>query len=142
MGGPEAMMEITPLIDLPEWNDAWLNYCQYLQAPRDEQRQAIGGAINSGQGPHFSKMTAWAAWKLNDPKLAARAWEQFLGRGRRELFASTRLTDADVQAPVDEIRFVSTNNTAQWSLNAIELLELVGKHIPDRTPTGPPANGD
>ena len=48
-GGPEAMMEITPLIDLPEWNDAWLNYCRYLQAPRDEQREAIGGTVTSAR---------------------------------------------------------------------------------------------
>ena len=64
MGGPEAMMEITPLIDLPEWNDAWLNYCQYLQAPRDEQAQAIGGAVINAQGVTFAKMTGYAAWKL------------------------------------------------------------------------------
>ena len=132
MGGPEAMMEITPLLDLPEWSDAWLNYCQYLQAPRDEQRQAIGGVINSGQGPHFSKMTAYAAWKLNDPKLAERAWQQFLGNGRRGPFDSVKIADANVPKAIDEIPNVSTNNTAQWSLNAIELLELVGKQIPEK----------
>ena len=32
--------------------------------------------------------------------------------------------------PIDEIRNVSTNNTAQWCLNAIELLELVPDQMP------------
>ena len=41
----EVCMEFNPIINLPEWNEAWLNYCRYLQAPRDEQRQAIGGTI-------------------------------------------------------------------------------------------------
>jgi hypothetical protein len=139
-GGPEAMMEITPLIDLPEWNDAWLNYCQYLQAPRDEQRQSIGGVINSQHGPTFAKMTAWAAWKLKDPKLADRAWEEFLGRTRGAPFDSVKRDGPDIPAPIDEIPFVSTNNTAQWSLNAIELLELVGDHVPAHPPTTAPSN--
>jgi hypothetical protein len=29
---------------------------------------------------------------------------------------------------------VSTNNTAQWCLNAIELLELVGDKLPENHP--------
>ena len=128
-------MEITPLIDLPEWNDAWLNYCQYLQAPRNEQQAAIGGVVNSGMGPDFSKMTAWAAWKLDDPKLATRAWDHFLARGRRDPFTSVKINDANVPAAIDEIRNVSTNSTSQWSLNAIELLELVGNDIPQRPTT-------
>jgi hypothetical protein len=132
-------MEITPLIDLPEWNDAWLNYCQYLQAPRDEQRAAIGGVVNSGQGRDFSKMTGWAAWKLNDTKLADRAWEHFFSFARRAPFDSVRIDNADVPSPITEIPNVSTNSTAQWSLNAIELLELVGKNVPAKPPTTQPA---
>ena len=33
--------------------------------------------------------------------------------------------------PIYEVEGVSTNNTAQWCLNAIELLELVGDQIPE-----------
>jgi hypothetical protein len=133
MGGPECCMELEPLLDCPEFSDCWLNYCRYLQAPRAEQTEGIGGAINNGQGNNYAKMTAWAARKLNDPKLAARAWDQFLGR-RRSQFDWEKLTGPDVPSHVDEIPFVSTNNTAQWSLNAIELLELIGKDIPERLP--------
>ena len=138
MGGPELMMELTPLIDLPEWNDAWLNYCRYLQAPRDEQQQQIGGVVNNGRGANFSRMTAYAARAMNDPKLAARAWQEFFGRdGGRERFVAKRLDGPDVPVPVDESPEVSTNDTAQWSLNAIELLELVGDALPKDVP--PPA---
>ena len=35
-----------------------------------------------------------------------------------------------VAEPIDEIRNVSTNGTAQWCLNAIELLQLVPNQIP------------
>ena len=135
MGGPELMMELAPLIDLPEWNDAWLNYCRYLQAPRDEQQQALGGAINNGRGPHFSRMTAYAARAMKDPKLTERAWQEFFRDGARERFVTKRLEGPDVPVPVDESPEVSTNDTAQWSLNAIELLELVGDALPNEVPS-------
>ena len=36
--------------------------------------------------------------------------------------------------PVYEVRGASTNNTAQWCLNAIELLQLVGDQLPEDNP--------
>ena len=133
MGGPELCFEMTPLIGLQEWTDAWLNYCEYLQAPREEQVKVLGGAVDNGRGPHYSKMTAYAAFIRQDPKLAARAWQEFLGNPQRAraMFSARRLDGPDVPNPFDEIPGVSTNNTAQWSLNAIELLELVGKYLPE-----------
>ncbi|HEX3356203.1 MAG TPA: hypothetical protein VHS31_04395 [Tepidisphaeraceae bacterium] len=135
MGGPELCFEMNPVINLPEWNDAWLNYCRYLQAPPEEQRPAIGGAVTNAHNPTFAKMTAYAAHALNDPKLAARAWDELLDRRAAGRFDSKRIDNADVPAPIDEIPFVSTNDTSQWSLNAIELLELVGKDIPNQAPS-------
>jgi hypothetical protein len=139
MGGPELAMEITPLLDVPEWSETWLHYCRYLQAPAEEQKQALGGTVNNGRGPHFSRMTAYAARVTKDPKLAARAWEEFLGpKGKRRggHFDARKIAGPDVAVPIDEVPGVSTNDTAQWSLNAIELLELVGEYLPaDAAPT-------
>ena len=36
--------------------------------------------------------------------------------------------------PLYEVKGVSTNNTAQWCLNAIELLQLVGNQLPEDNP--------
>ena len=141
MGGPELQMELTPLIDLPEWNEAWLNYCRYLQAPAEEQKAAIGGTVTNGRGPHFSRMTAYAAHELKDPKLAARAWQEFFRSvpgNSRQRFVSHRLDGPDVPVPVDEVPDVSTNDTAQWCLNAIELLQLIGDELPEQIPTTQP----
>jgi hypothetical protein len=147
MGGPECCMEMTPLLDLPQWTEAWLNYCRYLQAPAEEQRAAIGGAVTNGHGPHFARMTAYAAHISKDPNLAARAWQEFFRRPslgdfpeRRspDRFGSRKVAGPDVPVSVDEIPFVSTNDTAQWSLNAIELLELVGDALPPQVPSTQP----
>jgi len=45
-----------------------------------------------------------------------------------------KIESPDVPHALDEIPFVSTNDTAQWSLNAIELLQLVGDSIPEKQP--------
>ena len=50
-------------------------------------------------------------------------------------FLSHEVNGPDVPEPVDEISFVSTNDTSQWSLNAIELLQLVGDALPKEVPT-------
>ena len=130
MGGPELMMELTPLVSLPEWSDAWLHYCRLLQAPPDEQTSILGAPVNSGRGPHYARMTGYAAWATQDPALAARAWETFLSPDRPSQFTSRRYSGPDVPVPIDENPDVSTNSTAQWCLNAIELLELIGEHLP------------
>jgi hypothetical protein len=138
MGGPELCFEMTPLIGLDEWSAAWLHYCQYLQAPEEEQVRALGGAVTNGRGPHYARMTAYAAFVKQDAALAERAWQQFLRPGPRGnsagLFSQTRREGANVPVPVDEVAGASTNNTAQWSLNAIQLLEMIGNHIPANHP--------
>jgi hypothetical protein len=139
MGGPELNFEITPVIDLPEWSEAWLHYSRYLQAPPDEQRRVLGGVVNNGRGAHYAKMTAWAAHVTGDPELAARAWQEFLRPQGPSAVASSpfdtrRVAGADVPVAVDEAPRASTNNTAQWSLNAIQLLELVGRFMPRTNP--------
>lgn len=135
MGGPELMMELTPLVDLPEWSDAWLHYCRLLQAPAEEQLETLGAEIRNGRGSSYARMTAYAARALGDARLAARAWEEFLrptiGRGPQPQLVPRRFEGPGVPTPVDEAPGVSTNGTAQWSLNAIELLELVGDALPE-----------
>jgi hypothetical protein len=137
-GGPELCFEMRGLIQLPEWDEAWLQYCELLTAPAEEQTKILGAAMNSSRGDPYAKMAAFAFFIKQDPKLARRAWQDFLGTGARvnarPPFASTRLDGADVPIAVEEIAGVSTNNTAQWSLNAIELLEMAGRFLPANDP--------
>jgi hypothetical protein len=138
MGGPELAFEMTPLIDLPEWTEAWLHYCEYLTAPAEEQVKALGAAMNSSRGPWYARMAAYAAYMKQDIRLAERAWRDFLATGRRgqsnQLFSPRKIENANVPLPLNEVLGVSTNDTAQWSLNAIQLLEMVGEHLPENDP--------
>lgn len=76
----------------------------------------------------------FAARQTGDAAPAARAWEEFLhpggpGRGRPRNEA-TRLVGPAVLRPVDEAMGVSTNDTAQWGLAAMQCLALVGDRMP------------
>jgi hypothetical protein len=117
-GGPEFVTEINPVIDDSAWNAAWLAYCQH----------------DNGREPDHARLTAYAAFITKDPKKAAEAWDQLFNSAfpgaAPTRFDSHPITGPTVAEPIDEIRNVSTNGTAQWCLNAIELLQLVPDQMP------------
>ncbi len=126
-GLPEICAELIELIDDPGFERAWLQYCELYNAPADEQKKALGqelGELNLGQG--HSRLTAYAAYKRRDARLAARAWREFdagrAGYKQRERFESRRIEPPDVLNPVTEAAGVSTNSSAQWGLAGIVLL--------------------
>ncbi|MEA3186599.1 MAG: hypothetical protein QOD99_429, partial [Chthoniobacter sp.] len=60
---------------------------------------------------------------------AARAWGEFY-KGGRGLPKVTRIEPPVVLNPIDEAAGVSTNDTAQWCLAAMQCLALIGDQIP------------
>ena len=134
----EVCAELIQLLDVPEFKKAWLEYCELYNAPQDEQVARLGTALrgNSLTQGH-SRLTAYAARQTGDDKLAKRAWEEFFrspfGRGRsrpRGLPPLHEVKGPDVLRPVEESPFVSSNDTAQWGLAAMECLALVGDSVP------------
>lgn len=119
-GGPELNFEIIPVIGDPDWTAAWMAYC------------VSGGR----RDPASARLLAYAAYITKNPHEASAAWQQFLRpspTSRPVQFDSYRVSGADVAEPVDEVKNISTNSTAQWCLTAIELLQLV----PDQLPANP-----
>ncbi|HEU4778723.1 MAG TPA: hypothetical protein VFS58_02455 [Steroidobacteraceae bacterium] len=131
-GLPEVCAELIELIDMPEFERAWLLYCELYNGSEELQKAALGesfGRINLEQG--HARLTAFAAYRKKDAALAARAWKE-LGEGRngyspRQQFTSNRIEGPAVLNPVDEAPGVSTNATAQWGLAAIECLAYARK---------------
>jgi hypothetical protein len=137
-GGPELCFEMKDLIDLPEWNKTWMQYCQYLTAPPDEQTKVLGAPMNSSVGCWYSRMTAYAAMMNHDPALATRAWHELLHESAKtdphtDLIVQ-KVDGPEVPKPLDEIPKLSTNDNSQWCLNAIELLQMIGDNIPAHDP--------
>ena len=88
-------------------------------------------------GPWFARLPAYYASITGDQSYAERAWNEFFNAGEKRYHTDFDIVKFDsIQSlqPVYEVKGVSTNNTAQWCLNAIELLQLVGNEIPNDNP--------
>jgi YetA-like protein len=126
-GLPEVCSELVELVAMPEFERAWLQYCELYNATPEAQKQALGEpleSLNLQQG--HARLTAFAAHRKKDAGLGRRAWQEFhagrAGYSPRITFQSQRVTGPAVLNPVDEAVWLSTNSTAQWGLAAIECL--------------------
>jgi hypothetical protein len=126
-GLPEVCAELVELLSVPEFERAWVQYCELYNASADEQRKALGeslGPLNLQQG--HARLTAYAAHRKKDAALARRAWEEFYagraGFAPNQKFEAQRIGGNAVLNPIDEAAWVSTNSAAQWGLAAIECL--------------------
>jgi hypothetical protein len=135
-GAVEISAELLQLLDAPEYEKAWLQYCEVYNADPEEQRRLMGKTFQNGtlrQG--HSRLTAYAAMRKKDPKLAARAWKEFRARGgegdRNGELTTRRIEGPAVLNPIDEAAHVSTNGTAQFGLAAIQCLAWAGAALKD-----------
>jgi YetA-like protein len=128
----EMHAELLELVDVPAYREAWLDYCQYYNAP-DAEFQAKTGTAGQSRGLRqgHSRFTAYAAVQRHDTALARRAWAEFQSHGDRETRQQNaelhRIDAAAVLKPVDEITEISTNDAAQWGLAAVQNIALIGK---------------
>ena len=130
-GLAEICSELIRTVNVPEFEKAWLQYCELYNASPEDQARELGrdlGPLNLRQS--HSRLTAFAAYRKNDDKLAARAWDEFYngtgGITRQNKPRSELIEGPDVLNPVIEAKGVSTNGVAQWGLSAIQCLALVG----------------
>ncbi len=138
-GGAEVMFELLPLLDRPDFTQAWLQYCRLGQAPaevltRDRSTGTEGadaGYTLFGQsGPRLAAY-AYAGTKI--PAFAQKAIAGMLNQGGGA--ATVRhLTGPDVLNPTDEAAGLSTNDAAQTGLTTIEVLEFCQDQLPTAAP--------
>ena len=130
----EICSELVDLVPDADFERAWLQYCKLFLATKEEQVEAVGQPL---EGIYLtqahSRLTAYAAARLQDPGLAARAWDSFTEGGEHlnhgSAFTLHRIEPPHVLLPVDEAPTVSTNDTAQFGLAVIQNLSLIGEHL-------------
>ncbi|MBC8054280.1 MAG: twin-arginine translocation signal domain-containing protein [Sphingobacteriaceae bacterium] len=127
----EICAELVRTVNVPEFEKAWLQYCELYNASGEEQSKELGrelGSLNLAQS--HSRLTAFAAKRKKDDKLAKRAWNEFYnstgGITRQQIPEIQRISGPLVLNPVNEAKGVSTNGVAQWGLSAIQCLALIG----------------
>ncbi|RPI06628.1 MAG: hypothetical protein EHM64_02255 [Ignavibacteriae bacterium] len=137
MGGPEVAFELSHLLKNKKWDKLWMQFCRIYAAPKEEIQKEFGKAVELGNpGSWYARLPAYYANITGDTAYAARAWDEFLNPRARYYpdFTLQKFEGIQSLQPVYEVRGASTNNTAQWCLNAIELLELVGDQLPEDNP--------
>lgn len=131
MGGPEVVYELIGLMPNAKLEKLWMQFSKLWGAPPEEVEKAFGKSVDLGvKGAWYARMPAYVAYKTKDPMYAARAWEWFLSESSGIPLTPATIAGPDALKPLIEAPKVSTNHTAQWSLNAIQLLEFVGDKIP------------
>ncbi|MFE7407559.1 Tat pathway signal sequence domain protein [Isoptericola sp. NPDC057559] len=129
----EVMTELLDLVDEPEVEARWVEFCRLYNGTKAEQKEATGadwGSLNLKQA--YSRATAYAAVRLDDDALAARAWTE-LATGHAGYpdgmdWGTRRVEPPAVLRAVDEADF-SSNASAQYGLAAIQCLALVGERL-------------
>ena len=127
-GATEINAELIDLIDLPAYRQAWVEFCQWYNAPKPDYLAKFCppfGARNLREA--YSRMTAYAARTRKDEALMTRAVEEFFsgdeGLGTWDHDPRIKLGN-QVEWPR-----LSTNAAAQWGLAAIQMLALAGPQI-------------
>ncbi len=143
-GGAEVAFELNQLIDHPEWQKAFLQYCRLTGALKSVVARDTTTGAEGGDGSYAGagRLAAYAYFKTRNAAFIGRAVSQLrVGGGFRSLpgglYATRHVEGPEVMNPIDEAPAVSTNTTAQFSLTAIEVLELCKDQLPAELP--PPA---
>ena len=133
------IFELNELIDRPDWQKAWLQYCRLELAPTKVIQQDLASG-NQGQDGSFAgpgRLAAYAAAKTGNQAFANEAavslFEDLHGFPR-EAYVTRPVAGPDVLNPIEESPGISTNTVAQSSLAAIEVLSLCGSHLPANIP--------
>lgn len=121
MGGFEIMNEMMQMIDVPEWEAAWLDHAA------NYKRKAWEISANRFRIP---RLAAYASWMTGSKEQATSAWNDLLRRsskGQTRLFdyETNRVVQPTVLTPLDEDIRISTNDAATWTLDAIFMLEVL-----------------
>jgi hypothetical protein len=135
MGGPEVIYELKDMLQDKGFDKLFLQFAKFYGTSKEEQMKEFGKTGRLGAlGPWYARLPAYAARATNDAKYADTAWKAFLQPGTDFQFTPRQVTGANALKPLTEVKNISTNNTAQWCLNAIQLLELVGDKLPQEHP--------
>lgn len=134
MGGPQTWFELVPLLGDSDWEKMLADFGVFYFASKEEQQRLSNGLI----GKRFSSlpflasaMGAFGARYYKNAALSRTVWDTLLnaakdGDAEGGKFEPVYVAHCSSAAPIAEIPWVSTNTAAQFCLNAIVCLELIG----------------
>lgn len=119
MGGFEVMNEMLQMIDLPEWTETWLDLAaNYKQKSWELRHNRF----------RISRLHAYAAYYLRDIQKAKEAWDDLCAdvpSVEKDGLNVETILPPYVPSRLDECKYISTNDAATWSLDAIYMQEVI-----------------
>ncbi len=133
MGAPSVWFEMADTLSNAQlFKDMLAEYGAFYLLSPEEKREKSGGLL-PGDGWAFpymaAAMCAYSAKRRGDTALAKRVWEILRSDAEQFSFHPKRLTDQPSAFAVQEQPHISTNFVAQWCLNAIMCLDLIGSCV-------------
>jgi len=133
MGAPSVWFEIAEALDDPAlFEDMLAEYgAFYLLSPEEKRKKS--GELISGEGWSFpfmaAAMCAYSAKRRGDAELAKKVWAILREDIRQFHFMPQKLVKQPSAFAVQEQPHISTNFVAQWCLNVIMCLDLIGAYV-------------
>ncbi|GAB2567521.1 exo-rhamnogalacturonan lyase family protein [Gracilibacillus alcaliphilus] len=136
MGGAQVWMEMAELLEDSRWQEMLVEFGAFYNLSPEEKSRLTNGEIKGVDWniPMLSaSLVAYAAAKKQDGNLAALAWKLLLEEQSHWHIKSPLLVEevTDYLHPIQEIKGISTNTAAQWSLNVMICLELIDDALDD-----------
>lgn len=127
-GGDQVFYELLDLLDVPEFEQAFLDHCIAWTGTPAERIERYGRNFNPGSfASDYTRLMAFAGHRLGEDSYQQRAWDNY--PLERNLGPVNRVTGPTVLTPVDWAN-TDSNNLGQRPMAIIQLLQLA----PDQAP--------
>jgi hypothetical protein len=138
MGGAEVVFELNQMLDDPQWQKLWLQYCRLYSAPADVIRKDMTTWAEGADAAYVrdGRLAAYVFTKTGNPAFKQAGIDTLLGGARPgggRGGVPHPITGPDVLNPVDEAGY-GTNGAAQNGLETITILGMVGQFLPAEFP--------
>lgn len=131
-GGGEFLMELVDIVaDVPEFDNAWIEFGQYYNAPNADKIARYGKSWNSGGFNNlYAKLQAYAGERLGNDSLKQAAWSVINAAGLGAGSNVRKVNMPDVLFPLNEIANLTTNDAASYSLSQYVVLAIAPEFAP------------
>jgi len=138
MGGAEVVFELNQMLDDPQWQKLWLQYCRLYSAPADVIRKDMTTWAEGADAAFVrdGRLAAYVFTKTGNPAFKQAGIDALLGGARPgggRGGVPHAIAGPDVLKPVDEAGY-GTNGAAQNGLETITILGMVGQFLPAEFP--------
>lgn len=128
-GGDQVFYELLDLVDVPAFEQAFLDHCIAWTGTPQERIARYGRNFNPGSFANsYARLMAYAGHRLGDDSYKQRAWTNF-GPTSGNLGSIQEVSGPTVLTPVEWAN-TATNDLGQRPFSIIQLLELAPEQAP------------